>query len=573
MITNRRPFGFLARSALAGAALAALALLAPSAQAQTTSGLLFVGPGQTVVIGRGAERHHSGPIVVSGGRIEVDGGKLFLDGSLTIVRGGEVVFDAGEFHHEGNDTHVLVGGTKEEDGDGLLALRNGGRYHFVQTYVAQHILQARGASRIELEGTGIDCDAATITIRLFDNASYSATGTRTAKGSWVTWYMQQRSRLSLKSVTNGGDIVFYDAAQIDVRDSVGVMPWLYFPAGSAADLSFPNASSCEPENCPLVSKTIDGTTVPGIDWSVRIESSGLVMWGINSYPGSSVTIRDSALAMAMVRLAADRTYFVQGEFRNGGSYEDKTFASVPDRILRMIDTSVQWWKVDVIGDARARIDGITFSEMMVKNSAAALVTNSICEGQTIHLGAIDDGSVYFQDGEVWTFVSVWQRAFMVLDRTLVDWHKAQVSYQTRNIAHHRSRLYAVNSELVSPPEAMDAALVTFARLGAFGDAPIQGNASTWTPITGSAWIAKGPASGVTFDRWLLAIRAPGAAAWTTFATGTAEVRDERLAWLSPALTPQPGEYELRLTLFVSGDDPLTPYPTWAFPATKKLVVR
>jgi len=566
-------YRWMAKWGLAGVVLTAFMALASVVHAQTTSGTLLVGPGETLVIGPGTERHHTGPIVVSGGRIEVRGGKLFLNGSMMIVHNGEVVFDAGEFHHEGSNTHVLVGGVKETDGDGTLVFRNGGRYHFVQTYVSQHELRARGGSRIELEGTQIDCDAATIPIRLFDTASYSATATRTKQGSWVTWYMQQRAKLSLQSVSNGGDIVFYDAVQIEVRDSVGIMPWLYFPSGSAADLTFPPASTCEPGNCPRVSKTIDAASAVGIDWSVRIENSALVLWGINSYPGSDVTVRDSALAMTMVRLAGDRSYFVPGEFRNNSSYDYKVFTSLPDRVLRMINTSVQWWKIDTIDNARARIDQVTFSEMMVKNFGRALVTNSTCEGQTIQLGAIDDGSLYFQDGEVWTSVSVWGRALMVLDGSLVDWRKGQYQYQTRNIAHGRARLYAVNSELISPPEAMDAALASFVRLGTFEQRELEAKAGSWTPIVGSAWITTGPVSGVVFERWILAIRAPGQDGWVNFASGTAEVRNSTLASLRPALIAQPGEYTLRLTLFVRGDDPLTPYPTWVFPAVKKLVVR
>ena len=573
MRITRTGCGFMGRWPLAGALLAAFTALAPQVHAQTTTGTLLVGPGQTLVIGPGSERHHDGPIVVSGGRIEVNGGKLFLNGSMTIVHDGEVVFDAGEFHHEGDNTHVLVGGLQEKDGDGALVFRNGGRYHFAQTYVAQHELRARGDSRIELEGTQIDCDAATITIRLFDTATYSATATQTKKGSWVTWYMHQTSRLSLQGVVNGGDIVFYDAVRIEVRDSIGIMPWLYFPAGSSADLSFPEASTCEPGNCPRVSKTIDATSVPGIDWSVRIERSALVLWGINSYPGSDVTVRDSALGMAMVRMAGDHSYFVPGEFRNGTTYDYKTFTSLPDRVLRMINTSVQWWKIDVIDNARAWLDNVTFSEMMVKDFGRALVTNSICEGQTIHLGAIDDASLYFLDGEVWTHVAAWGRALMVLDGSLVDWNKGQYPYQIRNIAHDRARLYAVNSELVSPPEAMDAALVAFTRIGTFEQRQLDASAWTWTPVMGSAWIATGPASGVVFERWVLAIRGPGHDGWTSFASGTAEVRDSGLGWLRPALIAEPGEYTLRLTLFVRGDDARTPYPTWVFPAVKKLVVR
>ncbi len=574
----REHYGFVHEYALVGVALAALTL-ALGANAQTTSGTLIVGSGETLVIGPGAERHHTGAIIVSGGRIEVNGGKLLLNGTMTIVQNGAVVFDAGEFHHEGNDTHVLVGGLTVNGGNGLLAFRNGGRYHLVQTYVSQHELQARNNSTIELTGTHIDCDAATGVIRLFDGASYTGTATSAARiddtqpGCWMTTYMQQQSVLSLQSVQAGGDIVFYDAVQIDVRDTIGIMPWLYFPAGSVADLSFPPAPQCVPGNCPLVSKTIDSTTVPGIAWSVNIVNSGLVFWGFNSYPGSSVTVRDSALTMGMVRFAGDHTYFVPGEFHNNSSYDDKTFTSIPDRLLRLINTSMKWWKLDVIDSAQARFDSVTFAEMMVKNSGRALVTNSICEGQTIHLGAIDNAYVYFQDGEVWTHVSAWSQALMVLDRSLVDWRKGQFPYQTRNIAHNRARLYALNSELVVPPEAMDSALVTFARLGAFLQPQLETTAATWTPITGSAWIVTGPASGVTFERWVLAVRAPGASTWTNFASGTTEVRDAGLAWLAPWLIPQPGNYELRLSLLVNGDDPLTPYPTWAFPAIKTLVVR
>src|SRR6266508_2506499 len=442
----REHYGFVREYALAGVTLAALTL-ALGANAQTTSGTLIVGPGETLVIGAGTERHHIGPIVVSGGRIEVNGGKLFLNGSMTIAQNGAVVFDAGEFHHEGNNTHALVGGVAPGDtSNGSLAFSNGGRYHLVQTYVSQHELQARNGSTIELTGTHIDCDAATGVIRLFDSASYTGTATSAAKiddsqpGCWMTTYMQNQSVLSLQSVQAGGDIVFYDAVTIDVRDTIGIMPWLYFPAGSVADLSFPPAPQCVPGNCPLVSKTIDSTTVPGIAWSVNIVNSGLVMWGINSYPGSSVTVRDSALKMAMVRFAGNGVYFVPGEFRNSSSYVDKTFTSVPDRVLRLINTSLKWWKLDVIDSAQARFDSVTFAEMVLKSSARALVTRSICEGQTIHLGAIDNSYIYFQDGEVWTHVSAWGRALMVLDRSLVDWQLAPSAfqYQQRNIAHNRA---------------------------------------------------------------------------------------------------------------------------------------
>jgi hypothetical protein len=554
-----------------------LAAAAGSALAQIPSDGV-IGPGQTVTIGPGEEVRRTGPILVSGGRLLINGGKLFLNGHMTIVQGGAVELDRAEFHHEGEDTHVFVGGIGPGGGDGLFVLRNGSRLRWAQSYVSQHELHARNGSRIELDRARIDCDAATGVIRLFDRAKYQATASTATKdgsftGCWSTWYMSEQSQLEMDSVMTAGDIVFYDAPRIVVRNTVGIMPWLFFPRGAAADLSFPDASQCTPEHCPAVSKTIDASSVKGIAWSVEIVDSRLVMWGINSYPGSSVTVRDSKLAMAMVRFAESQSYWVPGEFRNNTSYDDTTFASVPDRHLRMIRSSVQWWKLDVIDRAQARLDKVVFAEMMVKNDARAFLTNSICEGQTIHLGALNNAYVYFKDGEVWTHVSAWNQALMVLDGSLVDHNKAPIPHQIRNIAHNRARLYAINSELVSPPEAMESALVTFARLGTFEQRSLETRAATWTEIDGSAWIAKGPQSGVVFDRWVLALRAPGTSEWTDIAHGLHEVRNERLVMLHPALIWRPGEYELRLSLVVRGDEPGTPYPTWAFPALKKLIVK
>jgi hypothetical protein len=546
--------------------------LSPGVAAQIPpSGI--IGPGETVTIGAGEEVRRAGPIVVAGGRLLVTGGKLFLNGTMTIVRGGAVVFDAAEFHHEGEDTHVFVGGLSADGGDGSLSFRNGSRLHWAQSYVSQHELHGRNASVIELEQTRVDCDAATGVIKLHDNATFSARLTTAAKagdlpGCWSTWYLHQSSTLRLDSVHTAGDIVFYDAARIEARDVLGIMPWLYFPRGSVADLSFPD-SECTPESCPAVSKALHGST----GWTVEIEESRQVFWGLNTYPGSDVTVRDSRLGMAMVRFAEDQRYFVPGEFRNETTYEDKTFASLHDRRLRLVSTHVKWWKLDVIDLAQARMDGVAFSEMVTKSSARAFLTNSICEGQTIHLGALDNSYLYFKDGEVWTHVSAWNQAFLVLDGSLVDHRKAPVPHQIRNVAHNRARIYALNSELVSPLEAMESALATFARLGSYAERELQAAARTPAPVGGSAWIVKGPGSKVALERWILVLRAPGAQNWVEIGRGTQEVRDAHLATIHPMLIWWPGEYELRLTLVVRGDDPDTAYPTWAFPALKKLVVK
>ena len=530
-----------------------------------STGPLHVGEGETLTVPLGDSLHHTGTISVSGNGQVVVHGTLDLDGDLLITQDGIVSVDGGTLNLGGGDTHITL------MGNAGLAVVNGAVLHFVQEYVHQHTINAHDTSRVFLFQAEVRSDGSAETVILRDSAAYTAIAT--SFDDWTTWYMWNTSALTLDAVNKAGDIVFYDSPSIDVRNTVGVMPWMYFPEGSVADLSLPDTADCRP-----TSLAIDDSVVAGIGWSLTIENSYCVALGISSYPGSDVTIRDTALSMAMVRLTGDRFYFVPGDFKNGELHEDRVFASLPDRNLRLVNSSVDWWKVDAHESADVIADDIVFSEMMVIEDARMWITNSICEGQTIHLGALDDAVVYFKGGEVWSYVSTWGNATMVLDDALVDHTKAEYLYQYTNIAHHGSRLYAVNSEFVSPaedpggalPRAADAALVMYARLPEFRAAP----ASSWIPIRGEAWIEAGPSSPVSFARYTLSVRPKGGLHWRQFRQGILPAREQRiLGWWIPSLMGfKAGTYEIALTVEVAGDDPGTERPTSDFPAVREIVL-
>lgn len=556
-----KPSGLLVRVAAVVLALA----VSISVHGAESSGPIHVGAGETLTVAAGEELSHTGSISVSGdGRVLVQG-TLNLDGHLLITGDGTVGVDGGIFNLAGDDTHITL---TERAG---FAVVNGGVLHFVQSYVHQHTINGHDESRILLLNASVSSDGSAETVILRDNASYTAIAT--TFDDWTTWYIWDSTTLTLDTVNIGGDIVFYDAPTIDIRNTVGVMPWMYFPDGAVADLTLPDTSECR-----ATSLAIDDSLVDGIGWSLSIENSWCVALGINSYPGSDVTIRNSRLAMAMVRLTGDRFYHIPGDFKNGEHHADRTFTSLPDRNLRLVDSSVDWWKVDAHENASVIADGIVFSEMMVIDDARMWITNSICEGQTIHLGALDDAVVYFKDGEVWSYVSTWSDATMVLDNALLDHTKAEYLYQYTNIAHQRSRLYAVNSDFVSPdddpggalPRAVDAALVMFARMPELAPARAGG----WIPIRGEAWIDSGPESAVAFRRYTLAARPKGGLVWRQFRQGFAPAREERiLGWWIPSLMGfGPGTYEIALTVEVRGDDPGTERPTHAFPAIREITL-
>jgi hypothetical protein len=484
-----------------------------------SSGLLLVGDNEVLAIGADEEFYHTGPIVVTGnGQVQVTGGSLFLNGHLSISDEALVTVDGGSFHLDGKDTHIVL--TRRAS----LAIVNGATLHFVQEYVHQHAINAHDDSNVFLFQAKVDSDGSAETVQLTENATYTAIATEFK--DWTTWYMWNESRLILNGVQKAGDIVFYDNPTIDVKNTTGIMPWMYFPDGAVGDLSLPDTRDCN-----ITSVKIDNSVVAGIGWSLSIENSSCVALGINPYPGSDITIRDSYLWMAMIRLTGDGIYYVPGEFKNGQYHADHTFTSIPDRNLRLVNSTVQWWKVDAHENAQVIADDIVFSEMMVTGNARMWITNSTCEGQTIHLGALDDAVVYFKGGEVWSYASAWNNATMILEDSLFDHTRAQYLYQYTNIAHQQSRMYAINTEFVSPPEdpdgalprAVDAALVMFVKLPDLSPAPV----SAWIPINGQAWIDPGPLNLTRFKMYTLSVRPKGRLVWRQFAKGIFQAKQER----------------------------------------------
>jgi hypothetical protein len=203
---------------------------------------------------------------------------------------------------------------------------------------------------------------------------------------------------------------------------------------------------------------------------------------------------------------------------------------------------------------------------MVKEDSQAHLTNSICEGQTIHLGALHNAFVDFKAGEVWSYVSVWDDATMVLRDSVVDFRKGQYIYQTRNIAHKNARLYCLNTTFgyesdpsESEPEALDSALALYLQL----EGPSSAELGQTVDIRGSAWIKTGPSSPVTFNSYELAVSPEGSTAWEILENSVSSMKHGVLGtWDTSGLSA--GSYRVRLTLWVDGDP--SAYPTDEFPA-------
>ena len=419
-------------------------------------------PGETITIYSGTSYSHSGNIYIIGTGTLMVKGELRLTGTVNVSGYGKFTVDGGEFHLLGDYTNIVV------YDHGRVIFRNDALLHYVQTYVSQHNIISWGDAQIELSDSRVSADGSSEAIVLGGNASYHAVNMTCP--DWKTWYLSGQTSLTLENVNIGGDIVFYDSPSMRFVDTVGIMPWLHFDDGAVIDYQFPSGFPDNPTT--PVTITFDNSLpgVSGIPWSIDMQNCTYVAWGINPYPGSDVTVRNSSLAMILYRFVGPGEMDLEGIMRNNSHYTDLTVPTT-DRHLRLLNTAVQWWKVDVIEGFDLTASEIVFSEMMVKEDSAAHLNNSICEGQTIHLGALHNSFVDFREGEVWSYVSAWDNATMVLRNSAVDYRKGQYIYQTRNIAHDSARLYCLNTTfgyrtdpLESEPEAFDSALVMYLML-------------------------------------------------------------------------------------------------------------
>ncbi|MBC2715904.1 MAG: hypothetical protein HF978_11405 [Desulfobacteraceae bacterium] len=511
-------------------------------------------PGEIFTVNAGATYNHVDDIYVIGNGTLQTNGVLNLTGFLYVLDNGRFVVDGGEFHIKGNDTHIYVGN------DATLIFRNNALFHYVQNYYSQHVLYCTDNARVELQYSSVNCDGCAEAIHLHKNASYKAINTTYA--DWKTWYLHDQTSLTLENVDYGGDIVFYDNPTMRFVNTHIIMPWIYFGDGTVVNYEFPApANPLSPITVKLDNSTLG---ISGIPWSMEIVNCTGVLWGINPYPGSDVTIRDTELKMLLFRFAGEEKLTMNGIMRNRSHYDDLT-VPVPDRKLRLVNTSVEWWKADIIDSCELQADSLVFSEMVLKESAVGYITNSICEGQTIHLGAKDDTFLDFTDGEVWSYVSVWDNATVILRDSIVDYRKCAYLYQTRNIAHDNSRLYCLNTTFgykddpaESEPEAFDTALVMFLNL----DGPVEARPGDSIDFTGSAWIKTGSLNSANFECYRLLVALEGDSDWTEIVESKDTVREDLLGTWDTTGLPG-GSYQIRLVLWVNEE---TDHPTHQYPA-------
>lgn len=454
-------------------------------------------------------------------------------GNIFVLGQGVLIVDAAE---------LSVAGHLAAAGNGTILARNGARIHFDQQYVAQYYVHLTDDARFEATDATVDCNGSIHFVNVLRNSTYVAR--RTAFPDWTFRTIRNKAHVVLEDIRHVGDFLVNDSCDIRLVRCDTLMPWFQTPAGSTFDVQFPEPDLVEHYE-------VSGSTpgVSGIAYRCVVDSCRECWWSIESFPGSATTIRASTIRGCAVRLPGADTIDVAGILNN--RLHTDLSVPVPDRQLRFVDSYVTWWNWYPMQTSMFRMDSCVFGELVGKGSSLSLVSRSIHDGMTVMLGTIDSAVMVCSNSASAGFVASFHASTLLLVNSVVTPLRP---YQKTNIAHGSSRLFCVNSRLVSRPFALDSALVMFASIDSVPKSPV----GTSIPIRGSAWISAGPSRPVALRDWRLDWRRAVPPTWRPLVSSTTAANDTMLAeWDTQGYNP--GQYLIRLVVRTDGVDTLVAY--------------
>ncbi|MCD4731199.1 MAG: T9SS type A sorting domain-containing protein [Bacteroidales bacterium] len=454
-----------------------------------------------------------------------------INGDILIKDNGVLIVD--------NATLTLYGHLIQTDSSKAYVVNNA--YLYVpQLFNAQFMHILHHDSYFETSNSKIFANTV-YQIRHFDNSEYIATNTEYP--NWDFHLLWNKSKWIIEGVEKVGDMTINDSSEVHFIKCDTIMPWFGVAEGGIVDIQFPDYHEVEHY---VFDKNLTGVT--GVDIKVTFDTCSTVLWGFDSWPGSSINVINSNWTGVAFRIYEDAT------IKNVYDYTVYPSFSMPlsDRTFTLSNTYLHFWFPYVYDTAVVYIDSSQYAESKAHDNSEIYFTNTISDGFPSNTSPVDNGFISFKDGVMHSFCSVWHNATLYHSNSSVK--KSASIKQYRNIAHHHSYFLAVNSYYDYEPEAFDTSLVMFALIDTL-DIVHSGNN---LDISGSAWIEAGPDNSpmITFDRYELSYCLQSDTIWSLIDESTSQVNHALLStWNTTGINR--GDYLVKLTIWDSEGDSLS----------------
>ena len=257
-----------------------------------------------------------------------------------------------------------------------------------------------------------------------------------------------------------------------------------------------------------------------------------------------MTLRDCEILQFIIAPSQPDTFEISGLI-NDTYYSDWT-APFPDRTLKLINTEVKCWSIQIFAPIKLTIKNSIFGELNCYDDANVTVKNCIHDGSCGPNNTTANSFFFIENSNFNTTIMVEGNGFSAFYYSII-WKSINV-----NGNFGKPILVLLNTEYFDSPLILDSATVFCASI----DKPGQAGINDSVKIDGSAWIDGGLRSPREFDSYKLsyAYYSDSLGPWQPITNWVnKEVRDSVLGiWSTYGL--EPGYYGLQLWIKDNMDD-------------------
>ena len=350
---------------------------------------------------------------------------------------------------------------------------------------------------------------------------------------FMTTGLSRYGSININGTNQAGEFIIQDYVTLNIKNATTALLWHSFPDTSVINWSFGARDTAYNYH---FNKTKSG--VKGVEYQINADSVYGILWGMMPSSGSHVTISNSKIRT--IGLLFDHphdTVSVSG-ITNNSSYQTYTLP-LSDRTLKFSNCYVSTWSLYVFHHSHINISGCITGEVGCYNRSSVSGTNFWNDGSGGYLYASDTATSVCISTTASTAVRSEKTSIMVFGYSTVGSNGYAAAIDN-------SFLVVTQSSLPSDPVAYSSAAVLYDYI----NPPAYAYVDSIIPITGSAWIHRGPTSAwMYFKRKQLFYQKPNDTAWTPIAAAdTIPVSNSFVAnWNTHGMTP--GNYNVALRIF------------------------
>lgn len=442
---------------------------------------------------------------------------------------------------------TLIGALYEME-YGQVVLNNG--YLYVpQEYNSQYPHIMYGNSRFEATNNSTVFANTVYRTIMYDNTEFFSAGTDYPFWCFRQFFDNAEFKISGSDII--GDFTINDSCRLSICDCDTMLPWFGFVEGDTLlPYSFPDWNVVQ----DYTFSPANISELSGVDYTVHFQNCTGVMWGIESWPGSSVELYHSFINIAL-RITGEGVVNLAGISKDTVYMEFQLaeMSSITDRVLNLSRCFAHQWCIYAYDNVNLNMYSCSWGESHAKENSTIIAYNSIADGFPSSVSSVGTGTYCFVNGSCSTFVTAWENGTtFLINSTVIP--RANTLCGTTNYARDRARLLSVNSYFQHRPVAYGAAMTMGATINTASQYKIGS-----INIPGSAWVDVGPYRMANdFARYELFWASNESSDWNLITESANEMYEGTLAvWNTSGF--EPGEYILRLRVIDQQNDSLVAF--------------